>query len=128
MCEMHDSPYRGHVGIKKTKKAIELLYFWPTLVADVECYVKHCPSCQKMKSTNQTPAGLLQPLPIPSRRWGSVSMDLITALPETQSGNTAIVAFVDRLTKMTHLAACSTDIGAEDFAKLFRHEVFRLTL
>ena len=53
-------------------------------------------------------------------------MDFITALPETQCGNTAIVAFVDRLTKMTHLAACSTNIGAEDFAKLFRHEVFRL--
>ena len=53
-------------------------------------------------------------------------MDLITALPETQSVNTAIVAFVDRLTKMTHLAACSTNIGAEDFAKLFRHEVFGL--
>ena len=58
-----------------------------------------------MKSTNQKPAGLLQPLPIPSSRWGSVSMDLITAPPETKSGNTAIV---DRLSKMTHLAACST--------------------
>ncbi len=71
VCEMHDSPYRGHVGVKKTQKAIELLYFWPTLAADVECYVKHCPSCQKMKSTNQKPAGLLQPSPIPSRRWAA---------------------------------------------------------
>ena len=71
MCEIHDSPHRGHVGIKKTKKAIELLYFWPMLAADVECYVKHCPSCQKMKSTNQKPAGLLQPSPIPSRRWAA---------------------------------------------------------
>ena len=60
-----------------------------------------------MKSTNQEPAGLLQPLPIPSRRWGSVSLDVITALPETRSGNTAIVAFVHRLRKMTHFAACN---------------------
>ena len=126
MCEMHDSPYRGPLGIKKTQRAIELLYSWATLAADVESYVRHRPSCQRMKSTNQKPAGLLQPLPIPSRRWGSVSMDLITALPETKSGNTAIVAFVERLSKMTHLAACSTNIDAEDFAKLFRHEVFRL--
>ena len=37
-----------------------------------------------------------------------------------------MVEFADRLTTMTHLAACSTDISAEDFAKLFRHEVFRL--
>ena len=71
MYEMHDSPYRGHVGINKSKKAIELLYYWPALAADVECYVKHCPSCQKTKSTNQKPAGLLQPSPIPSRRWAA---------------------------------------------------------
>ncbi len=23
MCEMHDSPWQGHVGVKKTRKAIE---------------------------------------------------------------------------------------------------------
>lgn len=59
-------------------------------------------------------------------KWGSVSVDLITALPETASGNTAIVVFVDRLTKMTHLAACKTSIGTQAFAKLLRHEVLRL--
>ena len=77
------------------------------------------------KSTNQKPAGLLQPLPVPKRKWGSVSMDLITALPETSTGNTAVV-FVDSLSKMTHLAACKTSIGTQAFAKLFRHEVIRL--
>ena len=95
LCEMHDSPYRGHVGVKKTKMAMELLCSWPTLAADVEAYVTHCPSCQRMKPTNQKPAG-------------PVSMDLITALLETKSGNTAIVVFVDRFTEMTHLAACQT--------------------
>ena len=68
----------------------------------------------------------MQQLPIPKRKWGSVSMDLITALPETASGNSAIVVFVDRLTKMIHLAACNTSIKTHAFAKLFRHEVLRL--
>ena len=53
-------------------------------------------------------------------------MDLITALPETALGNTAIVVFVDRLSKMTHLVACKTAIDAQTFAKLLRHEVIRL--
>ena len=72
--------------------------------------------CQHNKSSNQAPAGLLQPLPIPTRKWGSVSMDRMTALPDTASGNTVIVVFVDRLSKMTHLAACKTPIGTQPFA------------
>ena len=52
-------------------------------------------------------------------------MDLITSLPETAAGNSAIVVFVCTLTKMVHLVACKTAIGAEAFAKLLRCEVLR---
>jgi len=126
ICEMHDSPWQGHVVVKKTRKAIERLYTWPSLKDDVEPYVRTCPCCQRNKPTNQKPAGLLQPLLVPTRKWGIVSMDLITALPETASGNTAIVVFVDRLTKMAHLAACKTTSGTQAFAKMLRHEVISL--
>jgi hypothetical protein len=67
----------------------------------------------------------VQPLPVPTRNWGSVNMNLITALPETASGNTAIVVFDDRLTEMVHLAACKTAIETLAFAKMLRHEVIR---
>jgi len=110
MCEMHDSPWHGHIGVKKTKKAIERLYTWPSLNDDVEQYVRTCPYCQRDKTTNHKPAGLLQLLPVHSRKWNSASMDLITASPESASDDTAIVVFVDRLTKMFHLAACKTAI------------------
>ena len=66
----------------------------------------------------------LQPLQIPAGRWQSVSVDLITQLPETPRGNTAVVVFVDRLTKMTHLVACKTAISSKEFADLFLKEVF----
>ena len=119
MREMHDSPYAGHLGVRKTRKAIEQLYTWPSMRADVEHYVTTCAGCQRNKSSNQAPA-LLQLLPVPTRKWGSVSMDLITALPETASSNTAIVVFVDRLSKMTHLAACKTSLDTQAFAKSLR--------
>ena len=124
--EMHDAPSGGHFAIRKTRKSIERFYTWPALNTDVEDYVSTCPGCQRNKPSNQKPAGLLQPLPIPTRKWGSVSMDLITSLPETAAGNSAIVVFVCRLTKMVHLVACKTAIGAEAFAKLLRREVLRL--
>jgi hypothetical protein len=49
------------------------------------------------------PAGLLQPLPVPTDTWMSVGMDLVTDLPVTTDGYDAIVVFVDRLSKMVHL-------------------------
>ena len=56
--------------------------------------------------------------------WDSVSMDLITHLPETESGNTAIVVFVNRLSKMVRLAAVKTTIDSKQYADLFVKEIF----
>ena len=80
--------------------------------------------CQAKKPSSQKAAGLLQPLQIASGKWESVSVDLITALPETPSGNTASIVFVDRLTKMTHLVPCKTAISSTEFADVFLCEVF----
>ena len=90
---------------------------------DVQDYVSKCDMCQRNKAANQKPAGLLQPLQIPKGLWSSVSMDLITQLPKTEAGNTAIVVFVDRMSKMTVLTAAKTAMGAKDFAHLFMDRV-----
>ena len=90
---------------------------------DVQDYVAKCDMCQRNKAANQKPAGLLQPLQIPDGLWSSVSMDLITQLPQTHDGNTAIIVFVDRLSKMTVLAPTKTQIGAKEFAQIFMDRV-----
>ena len=41
MYEMHDSPFCGHVGVKKTRKAVERPYTGPSMKEDVE----ECVSC-----------------------------------------------------------------------------------
>jgi hypothetical protein len=53
-------------------------------------------------------------------------MDLITQLPVTKAGHDAITVFVDRLTNMVHFVPCKTAISAEELAKMFVHEVWRL--
>ena len=123
--EMHDIPAAGHVGITKTLKAVSRLYWWPTLKEDVMTWVRTCDTCQRNKSSRLT-KGLLVPLAIPQRAWDSIGMDLITQLPVTKSGHDAIVVFVDRLTKMVHFAPTHTTVTAEQFAKLFVREVWRL--
>ena len=126
MREMNDSPHAKHIGVKQTRKAIQRYHAWPSLTHDVENWVHTCEGCQRNKASTTKQAGLLQPLPVPKRQWGSVNMDLITALPETALGNTAIVVFVNSLSTMTHLVACKTSIDTQAFAKLLRHEVIRL--
>ena len=78
-----------------------------------------------MNSDNRAKAGFLLPLEIPSRKWAHVTTDLITDLPKS-NGFTAIVVFVDELTKMVHLARCKKEITAMGYAQIFVDNVFQL--
>src|SRR3954454_16558554 len=88
--------------------------------------MKSCDSCQRIKASQQSPTGLLQPLPIPSQPWEQVSMDFITQLPRTKSGFDAIVVFVDTFSKMVHLVPTRTTATAPDTVKIFFDHVFCL--
>lgn len=124
--EVHDTPYGGHLGMQHTYDHLHRLFWWPTMREDVATHVSSCHSCQRNKVSRQCPAGLLQSMPVPEAPWQSVGLDFITQLPETTSGNTQIVVFVDRLTKMCHLAALPTSATALDVAYTFMDKVFKL--
>ena len=64
-----------------------------------------------MKSDSRAKAGLLQPLEIPSRKWAHVTTDLVIDLPES-GGFTAIVVFIDKLTKMVHFSGTTKEVTA----------------
>ena len=60
-----------------------------------------------------------------SDSWQSVSMDFIFGPPPDHLGRSGAVVFVDRPSKMVHLAAVKASASAEDTAELFLHIVFR---
>ena len=124
--ECLDSPLSGHLGKDKTIEQVKRRFYWPGMDAVIQRYVTSCDECQRNKPSQQSPMGLLQPLPIPTRPWQQVSMDLITALPRSRIGNDAIVVFVDKLTKMCHYVATTTNVTAPQLATLFIREVVRL--
>ena len=125
--EAHDIPIAGHLGIKKTIARLQQHFYWPRLQHTVTTYVNSCPSCQACKHGAPLPApGLLQPLPIPDRPWSSVSLDLVTDLPLTPRGHNAFALFICRLTKLFHVAPCSTSVDALGLAQLFYDNVYRL--
>jgi hypothetical protein len=92
--------------------------------ASVAHYIRTCPSCQANKRVNVPPLGLLQPLPIPSRPWESVSMDF-TALPRSRDGHDFAVVFVDRLTKLIKIAPTTSNVTAPATAQLYVDHVLR---
>jgi hypothetical protein len=65
-------------------------------------YTRNCLICQRSKPFKGGRHGLLNPLPIPSNYWNSISVDFITPLPDTTYyGRTYrhIMVVVDRLSK-----------------------------
>ena len=89
-------------------------------------YVTTCASCQFNKPSHALRAGKLQPLPIPSAPWQSVSLDFITDLPTTAAGFDAILTFVDRFTKQCHFIPTNKSVGVVETAALFIREIYRL--
>lgn len=108
----------GHRGQKKTYLAIGKHYYWPGMRAYTNTHVDSCTQCRSSKTINQKSAGLLQQLLIPSRRWSHVSLDFITELPRTNTGNDAILVLVDSLSKMFHFILTRKTNSAADISVL----------
>ncbi|KAJ4807007.1 polyprotein [Rhynchospora pubera] len=123
--EMHDSNLGGHAGILGTYQRLKNLFYWPKMKEDVHNYVQQCNVCQMTKGEHVLSPGLLQPLPIPSEAWHSISMDFITGLPKSD-GKDVILVVVDRLTKYSHFLALSHPFKATDVAHVFLDQVYRL--
>ena len=64
--EIHKTAYSGHPGYQKTITMLLKDYFCPNMKNELAKYIAKCFECQQVKTEHQHPAGLLQPLPIPS--------------------------------------------------------------
>ncbi|CAI7854601.1 unnamed protein product [Closterium sp. NIES-53] len=117
--EFHDVLYAGHFGSNKTLAGIAKVYYWPHMANDVQKFVTSCDTCQRMKSSKQKKAGLLQPLPVAEQPWQVVSLDFITGLPPTNAGHDAILVVIDKFSNMGHFILTHTTARTEETAQLF---------
>ncbi|KAF1317464.1 reverse transcriptase, partial [Globisporangium splendens] len=124
--EYHDSPSGGHLGREKTFLSLSRDYYWPHMYKWVRKYVRTCEICQRVKPSGSTQAPL-RSLAVPSESWKSVSMDFIFGLPRDTHGRNGILVFVDRFSKMVHLAPVSDKISAEKTAKIVSDRDTRFT-
>ncbi|GJT50806.1 putative reverse transcriptase domain-containing protein [Tanacetum coccineum] len=90
MHESHKSKYSVHPGSDKMYQDMKQLYWWPNMKADIATYVSKCLTCLRVKAEHQKPSGLLVQPAIPQWKWENITMDFVTKLPRTQSGNDTI--------------------------------------
>ncbi|GMF55505.1 unnamed protein product [Phytophthora fragariaefolia] len=93
--EYHDAPAGGHLGREKTFAAISRDSFWPRMNKWIRKWVRSC------------------------------EHGLQFGLPRDAQGRTGILVFVDRFSKMVHLAPVAAEVTADESAELFLGLVFR---
>uniref|UniRef100_A0A0A9HNN3 Integrase catalytic domain-containing protein n=1 Tax=Arundo donax TaxID=35708 RepID=A0A0A9HNN3_ARUDO len=91
----------------------------------VRDFVKGCGVCQQNKSVHLHPAGLLQPLPVPTNVWSDISMDFVEGFPRID-GKSVMLTVVDRFSKFAHFIPLGHPYMASSVAKAFFNQVVRL--
>nr|GEU88004.1 putative reverse transcriptase domain-containing protein [Tanacetum cinerariifolium] len=123
MHESHKSKYFVYSGSDKMNQDMKLLYWWPNMKADIATYVSKWLTYLRVKAEHQKLFGLLVQPEIPQWKWDNITMDFVTKLPKTQSGNDTIWVVVDRLTKSAHFLPMKETDPMDKLARLYLKEV-----
>jgi hypothetical protein len=63
-------------------------------------YCSKCIPCQHNKIGRNARQGVMQPVPIPSRRFEVISVDFVTGLPVSERGHDAVLTITDKFFKL----------------------------
>ncbi|GJW13745.1 putative reverse transcriptase domain-containing protein [Tanacetum coccineum] len=122
MHESHKSKYSIHPGSDKMYQDLKKLYWWPNIKAEIATYVSKCLTCAKVKAECQKPSGLLVQPVIPVCKWENITMDFVTKLPKTSTGQDAIWVIVDQLTKSAYFLPMKETNSMEKLTRQYLKE------
>ncbi|GJW10375.1 putative reverse transcriptase domain-containing protein [Tanacetum coccineum] len=123
MHESHKSKYSVHPGSDKMYQDLKKLYWWPNMKAEIATYVSKCLTCAKVKAEYQKPSSLLVQPVILVWKWENITMDFVTKLPKTSTGQDTIWVIVDRLTKSAHFLPMKETDSMEKLTRQYLKEV-----
>ncbi|WMV18244.1 hypothetical protein MTR67_011629, partial [Solanum verrucosum] len=126
LAKSHGSRYSIHSGVTKMYRDLKRLYWWPGMKKDITEFVAKCQNCQQVMYEHQSPAGLLQRMPIPEWKWKRIAMGFVVGLPKTLGKFYSIWEVVDRLTTSAHFIPVRIDYNAQQLAKVYVKAIVRL--
>lgn len=62
---IHQFHASSHEGFHKTFHQVRENFYWHKMMEGIKEFIRECEVCQQHKVEQMSPAGLLQPLPIP---------------------------------------------------------------
>jgi hypothetical protein len=115
----------GHEGLAKTLHRLHFDFYVPGAQKVVHDFVRACTTCQKNKTAHLHPAGLLQPLNVPSTIWADVAMDFVEGFPRI-NGKSVILTVLDKFSKYGHFIPLRHPYSATIVARVFFDTIVRL--
>jgi len=115
----------GHEGVQKTLHRLSASFYNANANKLVREFILGCATCQRNKWEHLHPAGLLQPLPVPSAVWQDIAMDFVEGFPRV-GGKSVVLTIVDRLSKYAHFIALGHPYSATSVARAFFDQIVRL--
>jgi hypothetical protein len=94
----HDPVFAGHQGDKRTLSSLRLHYYRPSMVKDVENFIRGRESCATMKGGRTILAPLGQ-LPETTGPMEMVSIDICGPYPITQKKNRYLLTYICHFTR-----------------------------
>ncbi|GJV56205.1 putative reverse transcriptase domain-containing protein [Tanacetum coccineum] len=107
----------------KMYQDLKKLYWWPNMKAEIATYVSKCLTCAKVKAECQKPSGLFVQPVIPVWKWENITMDFVTKLPKTSTGQETIWVIVDRLTKSAYFLPMKETDSMKKLTRQYLKEV-----
>ena len=98
MESLHDSPFAGHFGVKRTLARVQLRYYWPGYLKDVEDWCKSCVVCQQRKGPQSKNVAPLTSIHTGEGPFEQIALDILK-LPLTERGNQYLVVIEDYFSK-----------------------------
>uniref|UniRef100_A0A0G4G1L4 Integrase catalytic domain-containing protein n=1 Tax=Chromera velia CCMP2878 TaxID=1169474 RepID=A0A0G4G1L4_9ALVE len=102
LADHHGHLCAGHGGIRSTLAKVTDKFFWPTVTADVENYVKSCETCQQRKDAFKKEHPMI--VPLSTKPLTHMAVDTIGPLP-TSEGKRVIISVMDLASRFVVLIA-----------------------
>ena len=114
------SPFAGHHGHHRTLGAIAKDFWWPSMAADCEAFIKRCGICKEATDKGAGPRPPLGGIPPPEQPNELLHIDHMGPV-RTSRGKRYILSIMDALTRHLTVRLVRTKTPQETAEELFRY-------